>query len=235
MRIDVPTSADGSSGGTSGGGGKPPAAPAARGGHPRGERLAPVIPISAARRRRNAGDGTLRGVGRRVPAGPDATAATRDPVRGAAPRPSRAAASPTARRDPRLRVRRRPEAGGEAVGATVGVAMGAAAPGRRHLAGRNPGGPVRRSAPRRPVRIAANGRVRPRRRGPRHGERAGAPPIRLTRRGRVVLVTTVLTVLVGVLLGGVWLGTRVAAIAAPACAVPAAAEPQAAPLAVPGR
>ncbi|GGM76973.1 hypothetical protein GCM10010106_24240 [Thermopolyspora flexuosa] len=240
MRIDVPTSADGSSGGASGGGSEPPGDPAARGGLPRGEHLAPVIPISAARRRRAARGasptGGARTLGPRASwaAGVPVTAAREHgpaPARGAAPRAARTvAASPARRPDPRARVRRgvRPEAAGEA--AAVG-----ATPGRRHRAtgGRMPGGPVRRTAPRRPVRLAAGGRaMRPRGRGPRRGERPRTPPMRLTRRGRVVLVTTVLALL----LGALWLGTRVAAIAVPACGgVAAVADPHAPRLAVPGR
>mgnify|MGYP001026068773 CR=1 FL=1 len=240
MRIDVPTSADGSSGGSSGGGSEPPGDPAARGGLPHGEHLAPVIPISTARRR-GAARRASAAAGPR-PLGPRASRAAAVPVtaarepasvpaRGAAPRVTRAvAASPARRPDLRIRVRRgvRPEATGEtaAVGAT---------PARRHRAagGRTPGGPVRKTVPRRPVRLAAGGRaMRPRRRGPRRGERPRTPPMRLTRRGRVVLVTTVLALL----LGALWLGTRVAAIAVPACGeVAAVADLHAPRLAVPGR
>ena len=119
MRIDVPTSADGSSGGSSGGGSEPPGDPAARGGLPHGEHLAPVIPISTARRR-GAARRASAAAGPR-PLGPRASRAAAVPVtaarepasvpaRGAAPRVTRAVAASPARR-PALRIRvRRPSA-----------------------------------------------------------------------------------------------------------------------------
>lgn len=76
------------------------------------------------------------------------------------------------------------------------------------------------SGPRRPARrTAARRRARPRATAPARTGRPQSPPIRLTRRGRVVVLAAILAMI----LGALWVGTRVAATASadPAPAVAA--------------